>query len=91
MHLQSLLDFIEQLGLENITLVCQDWGGLLGLGTVGTTAHAPAQADPFGLTSAFTISTSQQQSPPRQNVNSAEKDMLGIFEKVSISDSSPAP
>lgn len=35
MHLQSLLDFIEQLQLDNITLVCQDWGGLLGLGAVG--------------------------------------------------------
>ncbi len=35
MHLQSLLDFIAQLKLENITLVCQDWGGLLGLGAVG--------------------------------------------------------
>jgi pimeloyl-ACP methyl ester carboxylesterase len=30
-HRQSLLAFIERLGLANITLVCQDWGGLLGL------------------------------------------------------------
>lgn len=30
-HRQSLIDFIETLDLWNITLVCQDWGGLLGL------------------------------------------------------------
>lgn len=30
-HRQFLLDFIERLRLEHITLVVQDWGGLLGL------------------------------------------------------------
>lgn len=30
-HRQSLIAFIERLDLTNITLVCQDWGGLLGL------------------------------------------------------------
>jgi haloalkane dehalogenase len=30
-HRQSLIDLIEGLDLQNITLVCQDWGGLLGL------------------------------------------------------------
>lgn len=35
MHLDSLLDFIDQLELKNITVVVQDWGGLLGLGAVG--------------------------------------------------------
>jgi haloalkane dehalogenase len=30
-HRRSLVDFIEALDLRNITLVCQDWGGLLGL------------------------------------------------------------
>lgn len=30
-HRQSLVDFITSLELTNITLVCQDWGGLLGL------------------------------------------------------------
>ncbi len=30
-HRQTLLAFIEHLDLKNITLVCQDWGGLLGL------------------------------------------------------------
>lgn len=35
MHLQSLISFIDQLELNIITLVCQDWGGLLGLGVVG--------------------------------------------------------
>ena len=30
-HRQSLVDFIEALDLQNVTLVCQDWGGLLGL------------------------------------------------------------
>ncbi|WP_262694094.1 haloalkane dehalogenase [Kordiimonas aquimaris] len=30
-HRNYLLRFIEALDLQNITLVCQDWGGLLGL------------------------------------------------------------
>jgi haloalkane dehalogenase len=30
-HRGSLLLFIETLGLQGITLVCQDWGGILGL------------------------------------------------------------
>ncbi len=30
-HRNALLAFIEHLDLRNITLVCQDWGGLLGL------------------------------------------------------------
>ena len=30
-HMDWLLAFIEQLDLKNITLVCQDWGSLLGL------------------------------------------------------------
>lgn len=30
-HMDWLLSFIEQLDLQNITLVCQDWGSLLGL------------------------------------------------------------
>jgi len=30
-HMDWLLSFIEQLDLNNITLVCQDWGSLLGL------------------------------------------------------------
>jgi hypothetical protein len=30
-HRNSLVDFIETLDLKRITLVCQDWGGLLGL------------------------------------------------------------
>lgn len=31
MHYDKLLGLIEALNLRNITLVCQDWGGLLGL------------------------------------------------------------
>ena len=30
-HRNSLIAFIDHLDLNNITLVCQDWGGLLGL------------------------------------------------------------
>ncbi len=30
-HRRSLIAFVEALDLRNITLVCQDWGGLLGL------------------------------------------------------------
>ena len=31
MHMDSLTSLIEKLDLRNITLVCQDWGGLIGL------------------------------------------------------------
>ena len=31
MHRNMLLRFIDQLELNRINLVCQDWGGLLGL------------------------------------------------------------
>ncbi|MEX2112249.1 MAG: haloalkane dehalogenase [Pirellulales bacterium] len=31
MHHDALTSFIQKLDLENVTLVCQDWGGLLGL------------------------------------------------------------
>jgi haloalkane dehalogenase len=31
MHHDALVRFLDTLGLERITLVCQDWGGLLGL------------------------------------------------------------
>lgn len=30
-HMDWMLEFIEQLDLKNITLVCQDWGSLIGL------------------------------------------------------------
>jgi haloalkane dehalogenase len=30
-HRQSLVELIHHLDLQNVTLVCQDWGGLLGL------------------------------------------------------------
>jgi haloalkane dehalogenase/tRNA(adenine34) deaminase len=30
-HRNTLISFIRQLDLRNITLVCQDWGGILGL------------------------------------------------------------
>ena len=30
-HRNALIEYIETLDLQNITLVCQDWGGLLGL------------------------------------------------------------
>jgi haloalkane dehalogenase len=35
MHRDSLVAFLDQLGLEGITLVCQDWGGLIGLRVLG--------------------------------------------------------
>ena len=34
-HLESLINFLDQLSLNEINLVVQDWGGLLGLGLVG--------------------------------------------------------
>ena len=35
LHLNSLVHFIEKLDLNDITLVVQDWGGLLGLSLLG--------------------------------------------------------
>ncbi|WP_254534907.1 haloalkane dehalogenase [Halomarina litorea] len=37
-HYGTLVDFVEALDLQDITLVCQDWGGILGLTYA---AHAP--------------------------------------------------
>lgn len=37
-HYESLVAFIEALNLDDITLVCQDWGGILGLSVAG---HQP--------------------------------------------------
>jgi haloalkane dehalogenase len=34
-HVAWLWSFVEQLGLKHVTLVCQDWGSLLGLRLVG--------------------------------------------------------
>jgi haloalkane dehalogenase len=31
MHVDSIISFLKALDLNNITLVCQDWGGLIGL------------------------------------------------------------
>ncbi len=39
MHYGRLLGLIETLNLQNITLVCQDWGGLLGLTLAANEAH----------------------------------------------------
>ena len=38
-HMDWLLSFIEQLDLKNITLVCQDWGSLLGLRLAAENEH----------------------------------------------------
>lgn len=35
LHFRSLVNFIDQLDLRDITLVVQDWGGLLGLSLLG--------------------------------------------------------
>ncbi|MBT8232862.1 MAG: alpha/beta fold hydrolase [Saprospiraceae bacterium] len=35
LHLQSLINFIDKLNLDKITLIVQDWGGLLGLSLLG--------------------------------------------------------
>ncbi len=35
MHVDSIKNLIKKLGLKDITLVCQDWGGLIGLRIVG--------------------------------------------------------
>ncbi len=35
LHLNSLVNFIDKLDLHDITLVVQDWGGLLGLSLLG--------------------------------------------------------
>jgi haloalkane dehalogenase len=31
LHVDSVTEFVDKLGLDEITLVCQDWGGLIGL------------------------------------------------------------
>lgn len=39
MFFDTLVEFISSLDLQNITLVCQDWGGLIGLRMAGTHSH----------------------------------------------------
>ena len=34
-HVDTMVEFVTQLKLQNITLFCQDWGGLIGLRVVG--------------------------------------------------------
>jgi haloalkane dehalogenase len=34
-HVNVILEFVQKLGLVDITLFCQDWGGLIGLRVVG--------------------------------------------------------
>ncbi|MFD1515306.1 haloalkane dehalogenase [Halomarina rubra] len=31
LHYETLAEFVEKLDLQNVTLVCQDWGGIVGL------------------------------------------------------------
>jgi haloalkane dehalogenase len=35
LHLKSLVNLIDKLDLQNVTLIVQDWGGLLGLSLIG--------------------------------------------------------
>jgi haloalkane dehalogenase len=34
-HVEWMTNFVQQLGLKDLTLFCQDWGGLIGLRIVG--------------------------------------------------------
>jgi len=34
-HTDTMVEFVKQLNLQNITLFCQDWGGLIGFRVVG--------------------------------------------------------
>ena len=43
LHYQTIESFIEKLNLREITLVCQDWGGLIGL-TVAAQSSGPFRA-----------------------------------------------
>ncbi len=35
MHVDLMVHFVKKLNLENVTLFCQDWGGLIGLRVMG--------------------------------------------------------
>ena len=39
LHVQRLRKFIATLNLNDVTLFCQDWGGLMGLRVVGDMPH----------------------------------------------------
>ena len=53
-HRQSLLNFVEALDLQNVMLVCQDWGGIFGLTLpmIFAAPETPAAAAPRGGASA---------------------------------------
>lgn len=59
LHYEALLDFFDELELENITLVCQDWGGILGLAIAGHHPERFARLVPMNTD----IPTGDQQMP----------------------------
>lgn len=58
-HMAWLRAFIDGAGLRDITLVCQDWGGLLGLRLVGEEPHRFA-----GVVAANTFLPTGDAKPP---------------------------
>ena len=62
-HIDWLTEFIEQLDLERITLVCQDWGGLLGLRLAGEAEATDKQSRFARITASNTALPTGDQTP----------------------------
>lgn len=92
-HRRMLMAFIEALDLRNITLVCQDWGGILGLGIV------PDMADRFERLIVMNTAIPIGESPGQGfdawkafNRSQPDMDIAGLFKRSdpSLSDGEAA-
>lgn len=80
LHYESLVTFLETLDLTEITLVCQDWGGILGLSVAANHSDRFARLVPMNTG----IPSGTQQMPEawqqfRDFVENAEELPIGMF------------
>jgi haloalkane dehalogenase len=80
MHYRALASFIEGLDLSNVTLVCQDWGGILGLTYAAENPERFARLVPMNTG----VPSGRQEMPPeweefRTFVERAEELPIGML------------
>jgi haloalkane dehalogenase len=80
LHYRALASFVEQLDLTNVTLVCQDWGGILGLTYAANDPGRFARLVPMNTG----VPSGQQSMPPeweefREFVERTEELPVGLL------------